>query len=648
MNNKLIALTTACLLSLSVNVSGKKITSPSGNIVVTTSVTEVGTPIYSITLNGRPVINNAPLGLVADFVDLSSGLKETGFQRDDVKREYVQDKIKKSNVEVNATSAIVTYEGEDGKVLNIEWHVADDGVAYRLGVPKQSERGSLRVLEEKNSFVFPQGTTTFLTSQSTPMIGWKRTKPSYEEYYVVDAPMDLPSQFGEGYTFPALFKTPDNVWALITETGVDGYYAASHLSDYKDGKYTIALPMPEENNGNGSASPAVALPGYTPWRIIAIGEDLAPIVETTLPWDLVEPRYTTSRPGRPGKGTWSWILWQDGSINLEDQKKYVDLASEMGYDNVLVDNWWDTNIGEEGIEELNQYAKSKGVNLLIWFSSSGDWNDIVQGPINRMNRPIVRKKTMQWLKNNDIHGIKVDFFGGDKQETIRLYEDILSDAADYDIDVIFHGCTLPRGWERMYPNFVGAEAVLASENMIFDQEFCDREALQTTLHPFIRNATAIMEYGGTFLNKRMHRDNKHGNIRRTSDAFQLATAVLFQNPVQNFALAPNNLDDAPMVALEFMKEVPTTWDDIKFIDGYPGQFVVLARRHNDKWYVAGVSNLDKTVELELNLPMFEKEETVSMINDDRNGEPVKTQFTVKNPEKVKVKLNPLSGFIIMN
>lgn len=623
-----------------------EIGSPSGRLFVATDVTENGTPVYSVTLDGKTVIDKAPLGLVLDFANLSEGLKEKGLSIEKVRRSYTQDKIKKSRIDVDATVATVEYEGDNGKKLAVEWHVADEGVAFRYHVPRQSGRGSMVVRKELSSFAFPAGTTTFLTSQSDPMIGWKRTKPSYEEYYVVDAPMDSKSEYGRGYTFPALFKTPDNIWALVTETGVDGYYCGSHLSDYADGRYSIAFPMPEENNGNGSVEPGVALPGYTPWRLMAIGDNLSPIVETTLPWDLVEPKYATSRKARPAKGTWSWILWQDGSINYDDQVKYIDFAAEMGYDNVLIDNWWDTNIGEKRMEELIRYAHGKGVNPILWYSSSGHWNDIEQGPINRMDRPIERKKWMKWMRDNGVDAIKVDFFGGDKQETMRLYEDILSDASDYGIDVVFHGCTLPRGWERMYPNFVGSEAVLASENMIFDQKFCDKEALHATLHPFIRNSAAIMEYGGTFLNKRMNKGNDGGNIRRTTDAFQLAVAVLFQNPVQNFALAPNNLTDAPAVAVDFMRNVPTTWDDTRYIDGYPGKYAIVARRHGDTWYVAGVSNLDKPVKLELNLPMFEKGDRLRIINDDKNGEPIMSEIIVKNPSKVAVTLNPSSGFVV--
>lgn len=621
------------------------ITSPNGKLVVSTSLNDEGTPCYSVTLDGKTVITDAPLGLVTDFADLSKGLQEKAVKTEPVKRSYEQDKIKKSHVEVDATRAIVSYGDGKERKIDIEFHVADGGVAFRYNVPRQSERGSMVVKKELSSFAFPDGTTTFLSAQSVPMVGWKRTKPSYEENYVVDAPMDSLSTYGCGYTFPALFKTPDNNWVLLTESGVDGYYCGSRLSDFADGRYSIAFPMEGENNGNGCSSPGVSLPAQTPWRVMAVGDNLAPIVETTLPWDLVEPKYE-SRKARPAKGTWSWILWQDNSINYDDQIKYIDFAADMGYDNVLVDNWWDTNIGEEQIEKLAEYARGKGVKLTMWFSSSGHWNDIEQGPINRMDRPIERKKWMKWLRDNGLDAIKVDFFGGDKQETIRLYEDILSDAADYGIDVVFHGCTLPRGWERMYPNFVGAEAVLASENMVFSQDFCDMESLNATLHPFIRNAAAIMEYGGSFLNKRLNRGNDGGSIRRTSDSFQLALSVIFQNPVQYFALAPNNLTDAPAVAIEHMKNVPTTWDDTKFIAGYPGKYVVMARRHGDIWYVGAVSNLDKPVKLDLDLSMFAKGSKVEMINDDKAGEPVKSELTIKNPSKVTVTLNPSSGFVI--
>ncbi len=600
MHKQLISATLSLALGLSLSATPIDIKSPDGKLIVTTDVVN-GKPVYSIKYDGKTIITQSPLGFNTNIGDFSSEMVQRESSMKDKSYSYTQDKIKKSEIDVNATAAITSFENTDGQKMDVEWHVANNDVAFRYIIPRQGDTGSMIVTEEMTGYKFPEGTTSFLTPQSDAMIGWKRTKPSYEEFYKADIPLNTPSQYGHGYTFPALFRVGDNGWVLLSESGVDGYYCGSHLSDFSDGGYSIAYPMPEENNGNGSAAPGIALPGKTPWRTITIGENLAPIVETTIPWDVTSPLYTTDRPAKPGRGTWSWILWQDPSINMEDQKTYIDFAADMGYENVLVDNWWDTNIGREGMKQLADYARSKGVNLIVWYSSSGHWNDIVQGPTNRMDRPIERKKEMLWLKELGVHNIKVDFFGGDKQETMRLYEDILSDAADYDIDVIFHGCTLPRGWERMYPNYVGSEAVLASENLVFDQHHCDIEAFSASLHPFIRNTVGVMEYGGTVLNRRLNRDNNGGTERRTGDAFQLATSILFQNPVQNFALAPNNLNDAPSQVVDFMKKVPTTWDDTKFIEGYPGKYAVIARRHGDKWYVAGVNAEPETKEITIDL-----------------------------------------------
>lgn len=502
------------------------------------------------------------------------------------------------------------------------------------------------VNSERTGFRFPSQTTTFLCPQSDAMIGWKRTKPSYEEEYKADAPMNERSGYGHGYTFPCLFKVGDDGWVLLSETGVDSRYCGSRLSDWDNGVYRIAFPMPEENNGNGTVSPAFSLPGSTPWRTVTVGETLKPIVETTVPWDVVEPRYTTTHDYKPGRGTWSWILWQDGSINYDDQVRYVDLAAAMGYEYVLIDNWWDNNIGRDRMEQFIKYARSKGVEVFLWYSSSGYWNDIEQSPVNRMDNSIARKQEMRWLQSQGVKGIKVDFFGGDKQETLRLYEEILSDADDHGLMVIFHGCTLPRGWERMYPNYVGSEAVLASENLVFSQHFCDNEAFNATLHPFIRNAVGCMEFGGVFLNKRLNRSNDGGTIRRTTDIFQLATAVLFQNPIQNFALAPNNLTDAPQICLDFMKQVPTTWDETRFIDGYPGRYIVLARRHGNTWYIAAVNATAEPLKLKLDLPVLAGQE-VSLYSDDKKMKPQLKLQKIKTDGSLQLTVQPQGGAVIV-
>ena len=358
--------------------------------------------------------------------------------------------------------------------------------------------------------------------------------------------------------------------------------------------------MPGENDGLGSVEPAFSIPGSTPWRTIAVGNTLESIAESTVTWDVTEQLYEPGIDYKFGKSTWSWILWQDGSINWDDQVAFIDLAHDLDFQYVLIDNIWDKNIGHEKMEELIKYANSRNVDVFLWYSSSGYWNDIFQSPVNRMENPIVRKKEMKWLKENNVKGIKVDFFAGDKQETIRLYEAILSDANDYGLMCIFHGATIPRGWEKMYPNYVSSEAVRSSENLVFGQAECDIEAQNATILPFIRNATGSMDFGGTILQRHLSRDNETGTLRRTTNDFELATAILFQSPIQNFALTPDDLVGSPAYAIDFMREVPVVWDDIKFIDGYPGKYAVIARERDGVWYVAAVNAEQSPYQLDLN------------------------------------------------
>lgn len=630
------------LAAQSVSVNG-----PDGKLQLTVSCPSAnGEVSYAVTYNGKQMLESSPLGMETNVGDFYRGLQLKEHKVTALDTVYEQSRIKASHIHYRANELLCSFVNGEGKNVQITFRVSNNDVAFRYTLPREQGKGSVTVNSERTGFRFPSQTTTFLCPQSDAMIGWKRTKPSYEEEYKADAPMNERSGYGHGYTFPCLFKVGDDGWVLLSETGVDSRYCGSRLSDWDNGVYRIAFPMPEENNGNGTVSPAFSLPGSTPWRTVTVGDTLKPIVETTVPWDVVEPRYTTTHDYKPGRGTWSWILWQDGSINYDDQVRYVDLAAAMGYEYVLIDNWWDNNIGRDRMEQFIKYARSKGVEVFLWYSSSGYWNDIEQSPVNRMDNSIARKQEMRWLQSLGVKGIKVDFFGGDKQETLRLYEEILSDADDHGLMVIFHGCTLPRGWERMYPNYVGSEAVLASENLVFSQHFCDNEAFNATLHPFIRNAVGCMEFGGVFLNKRLNRSNDGGTIRRTTDIFQLATAVLFQNPIQNFALAPNNLTDAPQICLDFMKQVPTTWDETRFIDGYPGRYIVLARRHGNTWYIAAVNATAEPLKLKLDLPVLAGQE-VSLYSDDKKMQPQLKLQKIKTDGSLQLTVQPQGGAVIV-
>ena len=637
----------AMLLGSSVaSAENKQMTSPDGKLVVTVADMD-GRPSYSVSYDNVLFLKPSPLGMIANIGDFSSGMSlEKNVSTNKIDETYELASIKKSKVHYVANEAVFSFTQQGKTIYDVIFRISNNDVAFKYKMYPQGETLSCVVKQEVTGFVFPDGTTTFLCPQSKPMGGFARTSPSYETSYTAD---DVAGKngWGEGYTFPCLFRNGDNGWVLVSETGVNGGYCASRLLGHKGGVYTIGFPQEGEANGNGTVSPGIALPGETPWRTITVGKTLAPIVETTVPFDVVKPLYSAKGEYTYGRGSWSWIIGMDGSTNYKEQLRYIDFSAAMGYQSVLVDALWDKQIGSDKIEELAKYGKDKGVALYLWYNSNGYWNDAPQTPRGIMDNAIARRKEMKWMQSIGIRGIKVDFFGGDKQMTMQLYEDILSDANEYGLLVIFHGCTLPRGWERMYPNFASSEAVLASENLHFSQGSCDNEAFNATLHPFIRNTVGSMDLGGSALNKYYNADNApRGSRRVTSDVYALATAVLFQSPVQHFALAPNNLTDAPSWAIDFMKEVPTTWDEVRFIDGYPGKYVILARRHGDKWYIAGVNAQKETLKLKVNLPMFSNGEKVRLFSDDKVLQGGVKQIGIGKKQELQLSI-PCNGGILI-
>ena len=633
----------------------KTLQSPDGRMTVTVS-DEGGKPAYSVSRGGVTFIEKSPLGVRLNFADLTAGLTMKACDVKAVSDEYDLMTTKQHHVVYEANEAVCQFD-KDGYRMDVIFRVSNRDVAYRYKLYPRRGRGGetlVAVVEgEASGFTLPEGTTTFLCPQSKPMGGFARTSPSYETSYTLDDAMGK-NGWGEGYSFPCLFKVPMAAtksqaarqgWVLISETGTDGGYVGCRLLNDGGANYRIGFPQQGEMNGQGSTTAAVSLPSVTPWRTITCGETLANVVETTVAWDLVQPKYKASRDYSYGKGSWSWIIGMDSSCNFDEQKRYIDFSAAMGWRSVLIDAFWDKQIGYERMAELARYGREKGVGIFLWYNSNGQWNDAPQTPIGRMDRSSARRQEMKWMKDNGILGIKVDFFGGDKQPMMQLYEDILTDANEFGIQVIFHGCTLPRGWERMYPNYVASEAVLASENLHFGQGACDAEAHNACIHPFIRNAVGSMDFGGSTLNKYYNADNQHGTVRRTSDVFALAAAVLFQSSVQHFALAPNNLTDAPAWAIDFMKRVPTTWDEVRFIDGYPGQYVVMARRSAGKWYIAGANAGPEARTLDLILPMLPASATVSLYSDDAKLNGSLKQVKVKK-QKLRVIIPANGGLLI--
>ena len=626
-----------------------RVSSPDGNLVVTVSDAG-GRLYYSVKLDGQQVLEPSALGLKTSMGDITRDLKIVESSQEAVNTTYQMRGTKASQATYQANALTFKVESKEGLKFRMQFQVSNNDIAYRYTMSRKNLKGReykrVRILSELSSFNLPEGTTTFISPQIGPESGWEQTKPSYEEGYSNDAPMNKPSQYGHGYIFPALFHLP-NGWMLVSETGVTGGYCGSHLSDYQAGiGYTVAYPDKGENNGFGIDHAAIPLPGATPWRTITVGSTLKPILETTISYDVVEPQFKASTNYKPGRYTWSWLIGQDNSINYDDQVRFIDLASAMGFEYCLVDNWWDQNIGREKIAELSKYAQSKGVHLLMWYNSNGFWNDAPQTPRNCMNTAVAREREMSWLESIGVKGIKVDFFGGDKQETMQLYEDILSDANRHGLQVVFHGCTVPRGWERMYPNFVASEAVLASENLFFGEGATISEGFDLTLHPFCRNASASMDWGGIIMNKWMSTDNKSRHTRKTTDIFELATGITMQTSVQCVAMQPNNLQELPQFEMDYLRQLPTTWQETRFIDGYPGKYVVMARKAtNGQWYIAGLNAQKTPLTLTLNLTEY-GDGLSKLLIDDKKMQPTQQQLKKDKKGNVKVTIQPNGGLVI--
>lgn len=697
--------------------SKKCVVSPDGRLCVDIENVD-GKVTYCVKYDGKTMLEPSAMGLKTDMGDFTQGLSLVDYKEKKIDTVYKMRGTKASSNHYVANVAELTMSAKSSdRKMTIEIHVSNNDIAYRYHLEGakttwKDEPRRATIFGEASSFNFPSKTTTFICPQiDGKHKGWMSTKPSYEEEYKADAPMNVKSQYGKGYTFPCLFHVADDGWVLVSETGVGSNYCGSHLSDFmamtdsnesgtvagedgdearnkagkdgneakskagKDGNdardkagnaktnagneaggvaggYKIAYPDKTEFQGLGSDVPAISLPGATPWRTITVGSTLKPIVETTISYDVVEEMYAPHEDYKPGKYTWSWLIWQDNSIVYEDQVHFIDVASEMGFEYCLVDGWWDTQIGYKKIEELSKYAQSKGVKLMMWYNSNGYANDAPQGPRNCMLTSVQREKEMAWLEKIGVKGIKVDFFAGDKQQTMQLYEDILSDANRHGIQVIFHGCTLPRGWERMYPNFVASEAVLASENVYFDERHAKAEGFELTMHPFCRNTVASMDWGGSIMNRYLSKDNKSRHRRYTSDTFEMASAIVNQTSIQCICMQKSNLEELQPFEIDFLKSVPVTWDETQYIDGYPTKYTVIARKNGEKWYVAGLNGESTAKTLTLNLPMFAGKEVTYYTDEapkkgaDTFLNPCKKTLKVDKKGVAKVTMQGMGGIII--
>jgi alpha-glucosidase len=621
---------------------------PDGRIVVEVTVGE-GQAAYSVSVAGKPLLARSRLGVVRDDADFTTGLAPTAnyskrlekLEKVDARYELLTSK-RRSNV-YRANRRVLEMQTASGARMDIEVQVSNDGFAFRYVFP-ETDTTMRKISRESSSFNFLPGTRAWLQPIAPARSGWSESNPSYEEYYERDIPVGQPSPQGGGWVFPALFRSGDT-WLLVSEAGLRRNYCGSRLlAAFRSTEYFIDFPGELEASNGGAVTPQSTLPWTTPWRFVVIG-DLKTITESTLGTDLADPPakgFKTTASG-PGRASWSWPLLGDDKTILKVQKQFIDYAADMGWEYTLVDALWDRQIGYDGMKELVEYGRPKNVKILVWYNSAGAWNTTPQTPRDRMFDPATRRAELQRIKDLGVAGVKIDFFAGDAQSTIAYYHDILEDTAKIGLTANFHGSTLPRGWQRTYPNLMTMEAVRGVEFNTFTQSNAEESPTHDAMLPFARNVFDPMDFTPVVL------DRLNNTVeRRTSAAFELATSVLFTSGIQHFAEIPAGLAKAPPYVRDFLKGVPVVWDDVKYIDGFPGQYVVIARRAGKTWYVAGINADRQPRKVKVDLKSFGVTKQGALITDgiDFLGFKSETFPLEKGVTADDITMRPRGGFVL--
>lgn len=607
------------------------ISSPDKKIAV--KIFNRGSITYTVTYDKHTVINPSPLGIQLDDISFGEGLKFLREKQVKVLEDYTLIVGKRLHAANPANELTLTFENGNKQKLDVIFRAYNDGVAFRYAIPG-TDKNLHTMTKELSGFAIPATAKAWIQPYDLNV----RKKPCYETYYENAIAAVAVSPNPAGWAFPALFSV-DNYWLLISEAGLDDTYCATHLEDKNNnGVYTIRFPEKEEVTSDAAPEPVSMLPWATPWRVAVIGPSLNTLQETTLITDLSSPsRIKDTSWIKPGRSSWSW--WSSGSTtrDFNIQKQYIDFNASMGWEYVLIDAGWPQMEGGK-MEDLVSYARTKGVGIFLWYHSGmGREKDSVT-MANLLAFPDSRKKEFERIQQWGVKGIKVDFFDGDKQPVIKRYYDIIRDAVDYRLMVNFHGSTLPRGWERTFPNLVSMESVKGAEGY-GNQQFCDRAPVHNTILPFTRNVVGPMDYTPvTFTNKKQA-------IRQTTFGHELALSIVFESGVFHFADKMESYQALPDAPRKFLKDVPVAWDETQYMAGVPGQYVVLARRKGTQWYIGGINGQGIEQEAEFDLPITNKRSSFEVITDGDQPGTFITKIIPASGKHVKIKIAPRGGFV---
>lgn len=637
----LTALASASNLSVEKTMAWK-LSSPDSKINCQIQLNESGQLSYQIFSKKRgkklEIIESSPLGLIRTDQKFDVFQFESVQKVIEVKENYALKTGKQLQNTNHYKELTLHFQNGRGSKINLVFRAYNDGVAFKYLFPEVNNN-SFTITKELSGFDLPQDGLAWIQPYDKP----SDYSPAYEKNYEKGFPVTKSAPTIDGWAFPALFQVK-NHWLLLTEANLNNNFYGSHLNqDTTNGLYTLAAPNQEEALGYGSNLATSTLPWNMPWRVIYIGSQLSEIVESNLVYHLSDASAIKDTSWiKAGRSSWAW--WSGyidkSSDTPEKLKRFIDFSKTMNWEYSLVDAGWESRKGLN-IAELVDYAKSKNVDLLLWYNSGGPTNKVDAGPRDLMFKPELRKKEMKRIAELGIKGIKIDFFGSDKQALIQLYLDILKDAAKHKLLVNFHGCTLPRGWSRTYPNLVSMEAVKGSEGYIYHSDFENEAPAHNTILPFTRNVVGPMDYTPTAFSLQQYR-------HKTTAAHELATSLVFESGIQHYPDTPESYLSNPKEVLDFLKNLPAIWDITKFLSGYPAKDIVISRKSQQDWFVGGLNGEDFSKEIEIDFSFLDNGNyNAQIISDGENNSSFKiSNVALTKKSKIKVKMSPFGGFVI--
>jgi alpha-glucosidase len=491
---------------------------------------------------------------------------------------------------------------------------------------------------ETTEFAFGPGGTHWGQSYDPPN-AWQ---PAYEAPYTRGMPVGSKAD-GPGWGIPALLKDENGIWVLLHESGLTRSYHGSHLaSEAPGGTYRIAGPLASDGLGFGDIRAATTTPAALPWRFMVISQRLGDIVESNRVFDLAPPSAVADISWiEPGVSSWSWQSDHDSSRDLGKLKSFIDLAAELGWRYSLVDANWN-RIAPDAMEQLVAYADARKVGLLFWYNSGGRHNAVTEEPRGLMDERARRRAEFARIAKLGVKGVKIDFFQSDKQERIEQYLDILEDAAEFHLLVNFHGCTIPRGWQRTYPNLMTMEAVRGGEHYSFDSlpNFAELSTYQDSVLPFTRNVIGSMDFTPVLF-------SPQARARLTSNAHEAALAVVFESGVQHMADSIAGYRSTSAEYRTYFRELPTAWDETRFLVGAPGEGIVLARRSGARWYVAGVTAAATPSTVRVDLRFLRGPSQALVISDTDGAKAFDARRQAIRPDVQTIQLAPYGGFVMV-